>query len=236
MTFRLVGVPVYFCILALLKNNFLMWRSPAYFWYWTLIFNNKITLFPHLDYSKDASYLGKILEGFTLASKHNEEKTVSSLTLIPLSSCIIHIFNPASSFSLPPSHFPPVISPPCRSFLLLTCPGTTVPYTTSVLLWTCPVWVPLWPRPCRPPGVTWSRKGTSGRDATSWTLLRGESCWGRWPYKVQSDQGPLRPKRHGFNLAKRWFRKEKKVKINLWASLTPLLWIDIRYTFWKSEV
>lgn len=30
------------------------------------------------DKSKDATYLGKILEGFTLAQKPDEEKTVSS--------------------------------------------------------------------------------------------------------------------------------------------------------------
>uniref|UniRef100_A0A4W6CV55 G patch domain containing 1 n=1 Tax=Lates calcarifer TaxID=8187 RepID=A0A4W6CV55_LATCA len=51
------------------------------------------------DKNKDASYLGKILEGFTLAQKPAEEKTIFPPPVLPRDYRPVHRFNPAVSVS-----------------------------------------------------------------------------------------------------------------------------------------
>ncbi|GLD55669.1 G patch domain-containing protein 1 isoform X2, partial [Lates japonicus] len=51
------------------------------------------------DKNKDASYLGKILEGFTLAQKPAEEKTIFPPPVLPRDYRPVHHFNPAVSVS-----------------------------------------------------------------------------------------------------------------------------------------
>lgn len=136
----------------------------------------------YLDYfllpvrSKDASYLGKILEGFTLAQKPLKEKTVRSFKISD------HV---SSSV---PGHTPHVSVSLCRSSRLPVCLAIIVQSIISVLrsmFRIFPGSAPRWPRLSGCPKATWSKRSPSKQDATSWTLARGGRCWERTPCKVR---------------------------------------------------
>lgn len=59
-----------------------------------------------LDKSRDGSYLGKILEGFTLAQKDAEEKTVRTLNSFLQAR---HVFVLSASLTVPSVQLKPVV-------------------------------------------------------------------------------------------------------------------------------
>ena len=98
------------------------------------------------DYSRDASYIGKILEGFTLSSGTEKERKVSSFCSFLLTKCLILTNLSPHLVCLVFCLHPPSI-PPSRSSPLPSCPGTSGQCTTSVRWWICPASAPSWPRP-----------------------------------------------------------------------------------------
>lgn len=148
----------------------------VFVFYLTLEKRSFLHLFLFTEKSRDASYLGKILEGFTLTQKPAEEKTVSIFKRLSLSVCEMN--SSLTSVSV------------CRSSLPPLCPGTIARSIVSVrqsMSRVFPGSVPRWPRLWGPPGVTWSKRSPSKEDATSWTQARGGRCWEKTFCKVEQE-------------------------------------------------